>query len=158
MYPPIDRLGVGVTAPKAGASSRTPNCSRGGLPPLFRLLAQPRCSVLAPVPLIRSHRGTGSPHFPAEAAPGSLHCAARRAKWRRGRNSRAAPIGMTVWGDCGIAARAPRSFTPHSAHAIFNRVLPEWRNWQTQQTQNLPGITPRVGSTPSSGTIILPHK
>ena len=31
--------------------------------------------------------------------------------------------------------------------------FPEWRNWQTQQTQNLPGITPRVGSTPSSGTI-----
>jgi hypothetical protein len=35
------------------------------------------------------------------------------------------------------------------------KVLPEWRNWQTQQTQNLPGITPRVGSTPSSGTIFL---
>ena len=32
--------------------------------------------------------------------------------------------------------------------------FPEWRNWQTQQTQNLPGITPRVGSTPSSGTNI----
>jgi site-specific recombinase XerD len=34
---------------------------------------------------------------------------------------------------------------------------PEWRNWQTQQTQNLPGITPRVGSTPSSGTIFSLH-
>ena len=43
-------------------------------------------------------------------------------------------------------------FTRLSGHAIFNTVLPEWRNWQTQQTQNLPGITPRVGSTPSSGT------
>ena len=42
----------------------------------------------------------------------------------------------------------------HLVHrAIFITVLPEWRNWQTQQTQNLPGITPRVGSTPSSGTI-----
>ena len=46
-------------------------------------------------------------------------------------------------------------FTRLSGHAIFNTVLPEWRNWQTQQTQNLPGITPRVGSTPSSGTNIL---
>jgi hypothetical protein len=25
--------------------------------------------------------------------------------------------------------------------------------WHTQQTQNLPGITPRVGSSPTSGTI-----
>ena len=47
------------------------------------------------------------------------------------------------------------NFTRWRAHAIFNTVLPEWRNWQTQQTQNLPGITPRVGSTPSSGTILL---
>ena len=44
-------------------------------------------------------------------------------------------------------------FTLLPPHVIFNTVLPEWRNWQTQQTQNLPGITPRVGSTPSSGTI-----
>ena len=36
-------------------------------------------------------------------------------------------------------------------------TFPEWRNWQTQQTQNLPGITPRVGSTPSSGTILFYH-
>jgi hypothetical protein len=35
------------------------------------------------------------------------------------------------------------------------QAIPEWRNWQTQQTQNLPGITPRVGSTPSSGTLIF---
>ena len=35
------------------------------------------------------------------------------------------------------------------------KTFPEWRNWQTQQTQNLPGITPRVGSTPSSGTYIF---
>ena len=33
-----------------------------------------------------------------------------------------------------------------------------WRNWQTQQTQNLPGFTPRLGSTPSSATIIGPHR
>ena len=39
---------------------------------------------------------------------------------------------------------------------LFSILLfPEWRNWQTQQTQNLPGITPRVGSTPSSGTKFL---
>ena len=41
---------------------------------------------------------------------------------------------------------------PSSACYVLNFSLsigPEWRNWQTQQTQNLPGITPRVGSTPS---------
>ena len=27
-----------------------------------------------------------------------------------------------------------------------------WRNWQTQETQNLPGVTPRVGSSPSAAT------
>ena len=60
-----------------------------------------------------------------------------------------------------LSSRIPRrSFTQLPAHAIFSTVLPEWRNWQTQQTQNLPGITPRVGSTPSSGTILssLPDK
>ena len=31
--------------------------------------------------------------------------------------------------------------------------VPEWRNWQTQQTQNLPALRSRVGSTPSSGII-----
>ena len=30
---------------------------------------------------------------------------------------------------------------------------PEWRNWQTQETQNLPPVTRRVGSIPSSGTM-----
>jgi hypothetical protein len=30
--------------------------------------------------------------------------------------------------------------------------VPEWRNWQTQETQNLPPVTRRVGSIPSSGT------
>jgi hypothetical protein len=29
---------------------------------------------------------------------------------------------------------------------------PEWRNWQTRETQNLVGFTARVGSIPSSGT------
>ena len=28
----------------------------------------------------------------------------------------------------------------------------EWRNWQTQQTQNLPPVTRRGGSTPPSST------
>src|SRR5262249_27380798 len=30
-------------------------------------------------------------------------------------------------------------------------LKPEWRNWHTQQTQNLPGFTPRGGSSPFSG-------
>lgn len=33
--------------------------------------------------------------------------------------------------------------------------VPEWRNWQTQETQNLPPVTRRVGSIPSSGTILF---
>jgi hypothetical protein len=33
-----------------------------------------------------------------------------------------------------------------------------WRNWQTQQTQNLPGFTSRLGSTPSSATIFVPNR
>lgn len=49
----------------------------------------------------------------------------------------------------------PSIFYQRPLHVIFIEVLPEWRNWQTQQTQNLPGITPRVGSTPSSGTLIF---
>ena len=32
---------------------------------------------------------------------------------------------------------------------------PEWRNWQTHETQNLAPVTRRVGSIPSSGTIPL---
>jgi hypothetical protein len=32
---------------------------------------------------------------------------------------------------------------------------PEWRNWQTHETQNLAPVTRRVGSIPSSGTIRL---
>ena len=30
--------------------------------------------------------------------------------------------------------------------------LAAWRNWQTQETQNLPGVTPRVGSSHSAAT------
>ena len=33
--------------------------------------------------------------------------------------------------------------------------LAAWRNWQTQETQNLPGVTPRVGSIPSAATSLL---
>ena len=32
--------------------------------------------------------------------------------------------------------------------------MPEWRNWQTHETQNLAPVTRRVGSIPSSGTIV----
>ncbi len=32
--------------------------------------------------------------------------------------------------------------------------MAEWRNWQTQQTQNLPFFTERVGSTPTSATTL----
>jgi hypothetical protein len=35
---------------------------------------------------------------------------------------------------------------------VRNTFLPEWRNWQTQQTQNLP-TTNRAGSSPAFGTI-----
>ena len=34
--------------------------------------------------------------------------------------------------------------------------LPEWRNWQTHQTQNLARVTPRGGSSPPSGTCESP--
>jgi hypothetical protein len=34
----------------------------------------------------------------------------------------------------------------------YSEISPVWRNWQTQQTQNLPGITPREGSIPFTGT------
>lgn len=33
--------------------------------------------------------------------------------------------------------------------------MAKWRNWQTQQTQNLPYFTVRVGSTPTFATNIL---
>jgi hypothetical protein len=32
------------------------------------------------------------------------------------------------------------------------RFVALWRNWQTQQTQNLPRFTPRIGSTPIKAT------
>lgn len=35
-------------------------------------------------------------------------------------------------------------------------IWAEWRNWQPQQTQNLPGFTPRVGSSPTSATKFSP--
>ena len=60
------------------------------------------------------------------------------------------PLECQLFMPALVAVHPP--FTLFSAHVIFIVVLPEWRNWQTQQTQNLPGITPRVGSTPSSGT------
>ncbi len=34
-------------------------------------------------------------------------------------------------------------------------VALEWRNWQTRRTQNPVGLTPRVGSTPTSSTMIF---
>src|ERR1700745_823702 len=39
---------------------------------------------------------------------------------------------------------------------ISNR--PEWRNWYTHQTQNLARFTPHVGSSPTSGTSLQPHR
>src|SRR4051812_360951 len=44
------------------------------------------------------------------------------------------------------AAPAPGRYTENPSDG------PEWRNWQTQETQNLPPVTRRVGSIPSSGT------
>ena len=43
------------------------------------------------------------------------------------------------------------SETVARAKLVFPIVL-EWRNWQTQQTQNLPPVTRRGGSTPPSST------
>ncbi len=36
--------------------------------------------------------------------------------------------------------------------------MPEWRNWKTHWTQNPAGLTPRVGSTPTSGTCSFQQK
>ena len=35
--------------------------------------------------------------------------------------------------------------------------MPEWRNWQTRWTQNPVHFTVSVGSTPSSGTPVIPY-
>src|SRR5262245_1184491 len=37
--------------------------------------------------------------------------------------------------------------------AILSSSAPEWRNWQTRETQNLVHLTVSVGSIPSSGTL-----
>src|SRR5262245_15232303 len=52
--------------------------------------------------------------------------------------------------------RSPqKSLAENSKVLAFGSSLvstpPEWRNWHTQQTQNLPGFTPRGGSSPFSG-------
>jgi hypothetical protein len=40
-----------------------------------------------------------------------------------------------------------------NTHAkLVSPIELEWRNWQTQQTQNLPPVTRRGGSTPPSST------
>src|SRR5208337_780038 len=41
------------------------------------------------------------------------------------------------------------------AKLIYPMAL-EWRNWQTQQTQNLPPVTRHGGSTPPSSTNLSP--
>jgi hypothetical protein len=41
-----------------------------------------------------------------------------------------------------------------AANRLQWHLLALWRNWQTQQTQNLPEFTLRLGSTPSSATIL----
>lgn len=38
---------------------------------------------------------------------------------------------------------------------VVVRREPVWRNWQTQQTQNLPSRKGRVGSTPSTGNAVI---
>src|SRR3954452_22691703 len=43
---------------------------------------------------------------------------------------------------------ALREDAPYHVHPS----TPEWRNWYTHQTQNLARFTPRVGSSPTSGT------
>jgi hypothetical protein len=39
--------------------------------------------------------------------------------------------------------------------AVLPQHVPEWWNWQTRRTQNPVGLTARVGSSPSSGTILM---
>ncbi len=45
-----------------------------------------------------------------------------------------------------VCAESPRSVRCRAV------TVPEWRNWQTRGTQNPVRLTPRVGSTPTSGT------
>ena len=47
-----------------------------------------------------------------------------------------------------LAVSLKLRYTPTAS----NPIQPEWRNWQTHQTQNLARFTPRGGSSPPSGT------
>src|SRR6201981_278171 len=47
------------------------------------------------------------------------------------------------------------SINAASKGAEFPQHVPEWWNWQTRRTQNPVGLTAHVGSSPSSGTILL---
>jgi len=72
-------------------------------------------------PIIRAHRSRqrraedGAPssstvgwRWTEKAAEGFLHCVARRAKKRRVRESRAAPVGMTITNEAGISWEGAR--------------------------------------------------
>ena len=45
----------------------------------------------------------------------------------------------------------PRTQNPEPIRILL--PVPEWRNWQTHQTQNLARLTSRGGSSPPSGSL-----
>ena len=63
----------------------------------------------------------------------------RRRWWRRGE----------------VPTSGTRTSRRNEQPGVFRRLqeVPEWRNWQTRGTQNPVRLKPRVGSTPTSGTI-----
>ena len=55
----------------------------------------------------------------------------------------------------GVRRASPQSSCqPTPSSPIQIGLPPEWRNWQTHWTQNPARLTPRVGSTPTSGTLL----
>ena len=58
-----------------------------------------------------------------------------------------------------LPPRGTKELREVALHAKLIFAMPlEWRNWQTQQTQNLPPVTRRGGSTPPSSTNVIPFE
>jgi hypothetical protein len=88
---------------------------------------------VAPVPTCREPRRKGG--FPSSVRPAPL----------RGERSR---LGVGAPGTSRLSESSSR------VKLIVPNAL-EWRNWQTQQTQNLPPVTRHGGSTPPSSIWLL---
>ena len=58
-------------------------------------------------------------------------------------------------GISGPSTRYPEPGTWNLEPTRITRPVPEWRNWQTHQTQNLARLTSRGGSIPPSGTSVI---